>query len=237
LPGFLNERDFKLKVLLLCNEHYHPGQVAIDGVAPLKGKGYEFDIIENGHDFKPEMLKNYPVVLLVKCAEASPEDKSIWKTAEVQKAFVEYVENGGGLLAVHNALVPGEDTDMIDKLVGSRFKWHPKDCPVTVEPIKDHPVTKGVGAFCEVDEHYYLENLVSDADIIMASYSPAQGEPGKPDADPYTNCPAKIEPAGYVRTQGKGRVCVLTSGHHLKVWHNPNFQKALDNALTWCSGK
>ncbi len=226
-----------MRVLLLCDDYWHPGQVPIDGVAPLKNQGFSFDIISDAKDFSPDMLKDYPAVLLSKCDEVSATDKTPWKTEAVQKAFTAYVENGGGLLAVHTALVAGEHTETLDALIGNRFTYHPHDCPVTVQPLKQHPVTDGVGMFCEVDEHYRLEMIAPDADIVMASYSPPQGEPEKYAEDPYHNTPAWICPAAYVRTQGKGRVCVLTPGHHLAVWHNPQYQRVLVNALRWISGE
>jgi len=226
-----------MRVLVICHDHYHPGKVVTDGLAPLKEKGYTFDIMENGLDVKPEMLKNYPVIILSKCDEATPDNQVSWETPKLQQAFVDFVEDGGGLLAIHCGLVAGENTQKLHGLIGSKFKWHPMDIQTTVETIKAHPVTEGVGQFTELDEHYYLEMLANDVDILMASYSPAQGIEEKYETEPYTNCPAKIEPSCYVRTQGKGRVCVLTPGHHLKVWHNDNFQRLLDNSLRWCSGK
>ncbi|MCL1997403.1 MAG: ThuA domain-containing protein [Turicibacter sp.] len=226
-----------MRILLFCDEHYHPGQVVIDGMSPLKAKGYNFDIIKNGRDFQLGMLQDYEVVVMTKCDEATPEDRESWKSAEIQREFVEFVENGGGLLFVHSGLVAGKDTAIMDSLAGARFKWHPKDSAVWVEPIKPHPIVDGVRSFCEVDEHYYLENVADDVDIIMASYSPSQGVPEKYESEPYTNAPAKLEPAGYVRTQGKGRICGLTPGHHLHVWLNENFQKLLENSLQWCANK
>ena len=225
-----------MRVLLLCDEHYHPGQVAIDGTAPLKDKGYEFDIIKNGREFKSEILGSYQVVLLSNCDEATPEDRTSWKTDEIQQAFIDFVEKGGGLLVVHSGTVPGENTGALDQLIGSKFVYHPNQTPVTVEPVKPHPVTEGVGMFCEMDEQYHLEILSDDVDILMAGYAPAQGDTEKYEADPYHNAPAKICPSGYVRTQGNGRVCVLTPGHNLAVWLNPQFQRALDNGLQWCAG-
>ena len=224
-----------MRVLLICDDYWHPGNVPIDGTAPLKEKGFDLDIITDAKDFKPEMLSNYPVVFLCKCDEITQEDRTPWKTAQVQKAFIDYVENGGGLLAIHTATVAGEDTLPLDRLIGSKFAYHPNDCPVTVQPIKPHPVTEGVGMFCEVDEHYRMEILSDDIDILIASYSPAQGDPAKYEEDPYHNTPAWVSPCGYVRTQGKGRVCVLTPGHHLAVWLNPHFQRTLENALKWCA--
>jgi len=224
-----------MRVLLFCDEHNHPANVVLGGIAPLKEKGFQFDIIKDGNEFKPEILVNYPVVLMAKCDEISPTDQASWKTPEIQQAFVEFVENGGGLLVVHSGTVAGVNTEVLDRLIGCRFKFHPNDCPVMVEPIKPHPITENVNAFCEDDEHYHLEILADDVDIIMASYAAAQGTAKKYSENPYFNVPAKISASGYVRTQGKGRVCVLTSGHHIEVWLNPNFQQTLENALKWCN--
>jgi type 1 glutamine amidotransferase len=223
-----------MRVLLICDDYWHPGQVSIDGIAPLAQHGFQFDIITNANDFSIDMLTKYSVVLISKCDEVSQTDKQPWKTEAVQQAFIDYIENGGGLVAVHSATVAGKNTQALDLLLGCRFAGHPNNCPVTVQPVKPHPVTEGVGIFCEIDEHYKIDILTPDADILLASYSPSQGEESKYQEDPYHNCPAAICAAGYVRTQGKGRVCVLTPGHHLAVWHNGEFQKLLANALRWC---
>jgi type 1 glutamine amidotransferase len=90
--------------------------------------------------------------------------------------------------------------------------------------------------FREQDEHYRLDLIAPDVDILIASYSQRQGKEDKYQEDPYHNSPAAICPAGYVRTQGKGRVCVLTPGHYPAVWNNPQFQLTISNALRWCAG-
>jgi type 1 glutamine amidotransferase len=225
-----------MRGLLICDDHWHPGQIPIDGVAPLAGR-IQFDIISNAKDFVPGTLSNYPVVVLVKSDQTSQSDDTPWETEAIQQAFVSYVENGGGLLAIHSATVPSKEADTLNQLLGCKFISHPKACPVTVQPLKSHPVTEGVGMFCETDEHYRLEILNKDADILIASYSGPQGEESKYAEDPNHNTPASICPAGLVRTQGKGRVCVLTPGHLLPVWLNPNYQRTLVNALRWCAGQ
>ena len=226
-----------MRVLLICGDYWHPGQIAADGVAPLAKQDFQLDIITNANDFSHDMLRQYPVVILAKCDEVSQEDKRTWKTEAVQRAFVDYVESGGGLLAVHSGIVGSKNTETLDKLIGCRFIYHPNNCPVTVQPVKPHPVTEGVGMFCETDEHYRIEIIAPDADVLLASCSPGQGEESKYQEDPYFNTPAAVCAAGYVRTQGKGRVCVLTPGHILPVWSNAQFQKLLANALRWTSQK
>ena len=224
-----------MRILLLCDEYWHPGQVPIDGVEPLKELGFQFDIITDMNDFIPEMLENYSVVMLCKSAETSPAEKESWQTYDIQQTFINYVENGGGLLAIHSGLVAGEHTEALDKLIGSKFVYHPESCHVLVQPVKPHPVTKDVNMLYEFDEHYRLEFLTDDVEILIASYSPPQGDEKKYESEPYNNTPAWICAAGYIRMQGKGRVCALTPGHYLPVWHNPQFKRILENALQWCS--
>ena len=223
-----------INVLLLCDDYWHPGSVPSEGIKPLEEKGFKFDVIFNADEFKPDMLKNYPAVMLCKSNQKSQGDEAPWMTDDIQKAFVDYVESGGGLVAVHNATVPSETSLVMSKLMGCKFTFHPKDCPVLVSPLKPHPVTAGVNSFTEIDEHYRLEILADDVEIIMASYSPEQGSESKFEEDPYHNTIEWLGAAGLIRTQGKGRVCTLTPGHLLPVWLNPEFQKILENALTWC---
>jgi uncharacterized protein len=224
-----------MRVLLLCDDFWHPAQLAIDGVAPLQKEGFQFDVVTDAKDFKPEMLPDYPVVLLSKCDHVSQQDQTSWKTDTVQQAFVDYVENGGGLLAIHTGTSAGKHTEKLDQLLGCRFVFHPNNCSVTVQPVKPHPVTEGVGMFCETDEHYRIKLLANDVDILIASHSPPQGDVSKYEEDPYNNTQGWICPAGYVRSQGKGRVCVLTPGHLLPVWLDQHFQRTLRNALRWCA--
>jgi len=150
-----------MQILLLCDDHWHPGQIPADGVTPLEQNGYQFDIIKNTDDFSPDILNRYPIVIICKMDAA--------ETDAMQKAFINYVENGGGLLAVHSAVVQEKSTQEFEKLIGCRFLGHPNPCPVTVQPVKPHPVTEGVGLFCEIDEHYKIEITAPDADVLLAS--------------------------------------------------------------------
>jgi type 1 glutamine amidotransferase len=225
-----------MRLLLLCDDHYHPGSVPTEGIAPLKEKGFDIEVISDANEFKPEMLADYAVIIMSKCDHTTLKNNTPWKTDEVQEAFVRYVENGGGLMVTHSGTVKGKTTEKLDALIGCRFAFHPNNCPVTVDVVKPHPIAEGVGLFTEVDEHYHLTITADDADIFLASYAADQGDEEKYASEPYFNTPAAIRAAGYTRTQGKGRICVLTPGHTLEVWLNPQYQRILENALKWCAG-
>ena len=226
-----------MRVLLLCDDHYHPGDVPEKGLAPLKEKGFTLDVIYDAGDFDPAKLTDYAVVILSKCDHKSQADVAPWKTPAIQNAFIAYVQNGGGLLVTHSGTVAGDDTQKMDEFVGCKFNWHPANCPTTVDVIKPHPIAAGMNAFTEVDEHYHLTITAPEANIFLASYAAAQGDPTKVESEPYHNAVAAIRAAGYTLTRGKGRVCALTPGHTLEAWHNPEYQKVLGNALNWCAGK
>ncbi|MCL2577256.1 MAG: ThuA domain-containing protein [Defluviitaleaceae bacterium] len=224
-----------MKILLFCDDFYHPGNIPAEGLKNI----FEIDEVFDASDFKLETLANYDVIVMSKCDHISQVNNNPWKTVEVQSEFVKYVENGGGLLVTHSGIVAGENgsTEVLDKLIGCRFASHPNNCPVTVGALKPHPITKGVGIFRETDEHYHIEILADDVDILAASFADAQGDESQYESEPYFNAPAYIAPAAYVRTQGKGRVCVLTPGHVSEVWFNPEFMKIIKNAVRWCSSK
>jgi len=215
-----------MRVLLLCDDYWHPGDVPEKGLAPLSEKGIVFDVVKDAKELNLEALKNYAVVIMSKSDNTSKEDETPWRTEAVQQAFVDYVENGGGFMTTHSGTVPGKNTAKLEKLIGCRFISHPAQAMVTVQPIKPHPITDGVGIWAEMDEPYIIEILQDDANILAGAYAPPEDGEGL----------GIIAAAGYVRTQGKGRICVFTPGHNLEVWHNAEYQKMLFNGIRWCAG-
>lgn len=67
------------------------------------------------------------------------------------------------------------------------------------------------------DEHYFMEIDDPQIDVFLT-----------------TSSQHGILPGGWTRTEGKGRVCVLTPGHHVEVWRHPSYQALIKNGLDWC---
>jgi len=156
---------------------------------------------------------------LTKSNHVSSVDKTGWMTEAVQTSFVEYVYKGNGLLAIHSGTADYQEKTILRSLLGGVFTHHPEQCEVKMEPKANHPLTNGMSPFTVKDEHYFMAMYDSEADVFMTSHS-EHGE----------------QPAGWRRTEGAGRVAVLTPGHNLEVWLHPLYQTLLLNALRWCGG-
>jgi type 1 glutamine amidotransferase len=107
---------------------------------------------------------------------------------------------------------------VMNSFLGGAFVSHPDQCPVTLEPRPGHSLTAGIEPFTVVDEHYFVALDDAGADVFLH----ARSKHG-------------VQPAGWRRREGEGRVGVLTPGHNAEVWLHPHFQKLLLNVLRWAA--
>ncbi len=207
-----------MRVLVLCDDRWHPAHIVRDGLEPLHGEEFTFDWIESVADWSAEQLDTYPVVVLSKANNVSASDESAWMTPAIESAFSRFVQAGHGLLAVHSGTAGYENNPVLRGLLGGVFASHPEQCPVTVRGKTDHPLCYGSESFTLTDEHYMMTVDDPKVDVFLTTTS-EHGE----------------QPGGWTRIEGDGRVCVLTPGHNLEIWQQPSFQTLLRNALNWCN--
>ena len=208
-----------MRTLVICDDYYHPARVARAGLAPLEARGFTFDWIEHASEWSAERMRAYPAVIFTKMNHVSATDQQPWVTEEVQDAFVDYVEQGNGLLVIHSGSAGYENMPALRGLMGGVFTQHPPQCPVTVEPRTGHHLVSGSASFTVKDEHYFMDLDDREADVLLTTVSEHGTQPG-----------------GWTRTAGAGRVCMLTHGHNVQVWLHPSFQAVVENSLRWCHG-
>ena len=206
-----------MRTLVFCDDSAHPASLTRDGLAALGQPGLQIDWVEDPAGWSTDSLNQYPLVIFSKANNRSRADHEPWASEETGQAFVDYVAGGSGLLVLHSGTALYDNTPSFCSLMGGVFTGHPAQCPVTVAPRADHPLTAGSAPFTLMDEHYMMEMNDPDVDIFLHSES----EHGS-------------QPAGWTRTEGRGRVCVLTPGHNPEVWRHPSFQALLRNSLDWC---
>lgn len=206
-----------MKVLVLCGDHWHPPEIARQGLEALPTHEFTFDWIEDTGNWSPESILDFPLIVLAKSNNVSATDQAGWMAESIQAAFADYVRKGNGLLAIHAGTAEYDQMSVLRSLLGGVFSHHPEQCPVTMTPKMDHPLSEGSALFTLKDEHYFMTMYDPQVDVFLTTTS-EHGE----------------QPGGWKRVEGNGRVAVLTPGHNLDVWLHPSYQKLLINSLHWC---
>lgn len=204
-----------MRALVLCDDQWHPAADVQRGFIALLDSSFDCEFVTNGNAWSAAQLEDFAVVVVAKANHISATDQRPWLTESNHSPFSEFVRLGGGLFLIHGGTCY-KDLPKMRGLIGGAFLSHPDQCPVTVEPKPGHVITAGVQTFTMRDEHYLMALDATDADVFLR-----------------TRSRYGVQPAGWTRLEGNGRVCALTPGHNLEVWLQPEFQKLLMNGLNW----
>lgn len=220
---------------MLCDDLWHPAEVIERGIRGLGDGAYSFDVVKSAKDIlTPKRLEQYDAVIIAKSNNVNAANTAPWFEERVTEVgpeeFRAYLERGGGIVFVHSGTCIGErflgDADErfkkpargMQALHGCTMNGHPLRCNCDIYVTDpDSPLTEGVGAFTVHDEHYQISDLAGDAQVFLQ----------------WDSAPGGTQPAGWTRKIYGGRIVVLTPGHTLDVWENPEFRKLLVNAIEW----
>lgn len=136
-----------------------------------------------------------------------------------------FVRAGGGLLALHTAVICFDGVGPWRALCGAAWDWdrssHPPLGPVTVTPTeagRAHDVTAGVEAFTVEDEAYGDLDALDDLEPLLVA------EHG-----------GRTHPLAWARTVGAGRVVTDLLGHGPPSFTHPVHRDLLGRAATWAA--
>jgi type 1 glutamine amidotransferase len=206
----------KTRALVLCGDCWHPADMIRRGLEALPESGFDFEFSESDQVPTAEMLRDFSVVILARANIVPDAGRRQWITPDEPDVFGDFVRRGNGMLVIHGGTSRYDQVRGMRELAGGSFRSHPLACDVTLEPQPDHPLGIGEKAFVVRDEHFMMNFNGPASDVFLR----ARSEHG-------------VQPAGWTRMDGEGRVCVLTPGHREEVWRHPSFQRLLLNALRW----
>ncbi len=153
-------------------------------------------------------------------------------TEAQKKAFVEMLEKGKGVVALHHCLASYQDWPEFYRIIGGKFYLeertedgvtYPKSGvafgkKITVDVNPDHPITYGMDNFVIEDETYNKFRVDPEANVFMTTDDPSSGP--------------KI---GWTRRYGRSRVVTIQSGHDSKVYNSPGYRRIIANAIRWAA--
>jgi putative membrane-bound dehydrogenase-like protein len=175
---------------------------------PLEKRGIAVSYTENPDVLATGSLSRYHALLLYK--------DDLVLAPQQETALLGFVEQGGGIVAVHCASACDRAGPRYAGLIGGRFVRHGIGAfrPKIIDSA--HPAVAGLRGFEVFDETYVHNQFADDLRVLMV-----REESGR--YEPYT----------WVRRQGKGRVFYTALGHDERTWSQPMFLELLDRAIRW----
>jgi type 1 glutamine amidotransferase len=175
-------------------------------------------------------------------------------TADQEKVLWDFVNNGGGFLALHDA-IDGPREGAYEKLLGGSLVRHSGPYHVWVhltDEGRKTPITAGVRDF-EILEEQVFPAYTVDSPTPGGSTPPAPAGRGGRRGGPAhvlmtgfamdnSSDPERLKlrtnvitnpSAGWWQEVGKGRMCYFAIGNTTAGMNNPMMQRLYENALRW----
>lgn len=202
------------KILLILSGWVHP---PVRGRLRLKRTlaelpGYAFEETSSLSEAAPRLSAYDALVLYYHHPKTALTDEQL-------RSFRSFVNDGGGVLAVHSATASYKPTPGYFEILGGRFIGHGPIQPIDIRPTRDDdPIFGGIPAFTVRDE-LYLHEL--QADIVPHFDAEHDG---------------KRVPMVWTRTAGRGRVCYVCPGHRSASMQHDAVRRILCRGMEWVAG-
>jgi putative membrane-bound dehydrogenase-like protein len=208
----------RVKILFLGdNGHHRPHDRFVQLEPVFKARGIDVTYTDKMGDINPDNLKQYDGLMIYSNeTRISPEQ---------EKAMVDYVREGHGLIPVHCASFCFQNSPRYIALVGGQFQKHKTGTFNTKIVDSTHPIMAGFKPFETWDETYVHTKLGKDLHLLQV----------RPESQPGGQGGDKEEPWTWVRTEGNGRVFYTAYGHDERTWGNVGFQDLLERGTRWAT--
>ena len=208
-------------VLILLGGMWHDFDGFANVMKPVfEAEGYQVDATYDLDVLRSLDRAGCDLVLMYTCLSKHRQDHDDRgpekMTGEQISGLRRWMQQGGGLLAVHAATVIGDSSPHLGRLFGGIFLSHPEPFSFTVTPLAhEHPITAGISAF-EIYDEFYIQKYDPRVEIHMAAV--------------YQD---RLYPMVWSRSEAKGRVAVLAPGHFPAVWKDSTYQRLMLQAAGW----
>ena len=208
-----------VKALVITGGHDHDA----DFYSVFDDEGIRATIDPYPNGLQNDIRKRADVLVLYDMLKETPPEK--------RKNLRDFVESGKGVVALHHAICGRVDWPWwYEEVVGGRWLFEPSngmpvssykhDEEISVKPVIEHPVTKGVGPFRIWDETYKGLWISPKVKILLES-----------------DHPLSDKPVAWIGPYEKARVVYIQLGHDSNANLNPKYQILVRNAIRWAAGK
>ncbi len=210
-----------------------------------KTGAFEATITSDPAVFTPERLASYDAIALANVylesklyktpRDLNPRQKPLFEAR--QKALLDFVRGGKGLVALHNAACPALGWPEYNKMVGGTHFGHAWFSHQSVPVKLDDPTSPlnapfGGKGFTVNDDIYVFTTPYSRASLhvllsVDGARAPESMTADRADGD---------YPVSWVKTYGQGRVFYTVLGHEARTFQNPQFLAHLLAGIQFATG-
>jgi type 1 glutamine amidotransferase len=223
-----------MKNVLLTGGIYHPfAETSAALVALYAELGVESVVTENVAEAVAEL--QYADLFTINALRWRMENDDKYAPHRARWAFElpeaaasqieNFVESGGGLLAMHTASICFDTWYGYRQLLGGRWRWgktfHPELGPVEVQVVAEHPVTDELSSFELADEVYHDLEVAADAEVLMEARVPG----------------SDWQTVAWCREWGEGRVVYDALGHGSESLACTPHRRLLRQSMLWLMGE
>ena len=193
--------------------------------------GFAVDACDDPNVFTVANLKQYRALVF------SNSNNQAFESDSQREAFRAFIRSGGGFVGIHSASGSERDWDYYQKVLGAKFRRHPKLQPFSVEVVDPNfPAARGLPAsFQWEDECYYVEKLQPDVKPVLET-DPRKIVDPQFAADPGDLIDG-MRPLAWYHTFDGGREFYLALGHKKEDYENPILTRLILGGIQWAMGE
>ncbi len=126
-----------------------------------------------------------------------------------------------GIFVLHHAILAYPQWSLWSELVGitdRRFGYHDGQHIHVAVARSDHPITRGLQGWDQVDETYTMPEPGGGSEPLLS-----------------VEHPKSMRTVGWAREYGKARVFCFQPGHDAAAYANPVFRDVVSRGIQWCA--
>ena len=222
-----------------------PHTAAVVEILAEKTGAFEVVVSDDVQMFTPEKLKQFDAVILNNTCSKGPtrnifldalgKDKPD-EVAALEKSLLKFVKRGGGLTAIHGAIVFLNNSAEFSELLGGSFDFHPAQQEVTLKLVEPaHPLLKAFGGktFVHIDEPYLFTNAYTKKNFRpLLQMDTSLLDCGKN----QKKVTADIRYTAWIKRYGKGRVFYCSPSHNAQSFERPELLQFLLDGIQYTLG-
>jgi type 1 glutamine amidotransferase len=178
--------------------------------------------------FSAPGLRRFRAIVLLSCTTDPKNPASEWLVGDRRNALQQFVQRGGGIVAIHAAADSHYHWPWYGHMIGGHFVRHPPGTPTGKVTVIDrtHPAVRGLASTTRrTDEWYYFDDY-DPTSRLLVTLDPASI--GEKDVNP--------NPMSWARRVGNARVFYTAMGHTKESYSDPWFLRHVADGLDWVLG-